>query len=384
MRYFKLIVVSISYLLIFLCLFECTKEETLMMKIKKLPFGKTEDGTAIDLYTLTNANGMTVKITNYGGIVTSIVVPDKNGNWGDVVLGYDNLEGYLKNNPYFGCIIGRYGNRIARGQFTLNGKSYTLATNNEPNHLHGGIKGFDKVVWQAKEIKGEDTVGLELTYLSKDGEEGYPGNLSVKVVYTLTNDNALRIDYQATTDQPTIVNLTNHSYFNLKDAGASPILDHELMLEADYFSPVNETLIPTGEFRAVVGTPFDFKNPTKIGARIGTDDDQIKFGLGYDHNFVLNGKAGELTMAGKLIESTTGRVMEIWTTEPGIQFYSGNFLDGTITGKNGTVYQYRHGLCLETQHYPDSPNHPNFPSTVLNPGEKYQTTTIYKFSVVKE
>jgi len=381
MRYFKLFISLTFCLLLFLSLIECSKKETLTMKIEKQPFGKTEDGTAVDLYLLTNANGMTVKITNYGGIVTSILVPDENGNFGDVVLGYDNLEGYLKNNPYFGCIIGRYGNRIARGEFTLNGNTYSLATNNEPNHLHGGIKGFDKVVWAAKEIKGEDTVGLELTYLSKDGEEGYPGNLSVKVSYTLTNDNALRIDYEATTDQPTIVNLTNHSYFNLKDAGTSPILDHELMLDADYFTPVDETLIPTGELRAVEGTPFDFKNPTKIGARIGADDEQIKFGLGYDHNFVLNGNAGELRLAGKLIESTAGRVMEILTTEPSIQFYSGNFLDGTITGKNGTVYSYRHGLCLETQHYPDSPNQPNFPSTVLNPGEKYQTTTVYKFLV---
>ncbi len=383
MRNLNKVVLLIVCVMFFISHFECSTKETLTMKIEKQPFGKTEDGTTVDLYTLTNANGMTVKITNYGGIVTSLLVPDKNGNLEDVVLGYDNLEGYLKNNPYFGCIIGRYGNRIARGKFTLNGTSYTLATNNEPNHLHGGVKGFDKVVWAAKEVKGEATVGLELTYLSKDGEEGYPGNLSVKVSYTLTNDNALRIDYEATTDQPTIVNLTNHSYFNLKDAGASPILDHELMLDADYFTPVDSTLIPTGELRAVEGSPFDFKNPIKIGARIGADNEQIKFGLGYDHNFVLNGKAGELSLVGKLIESTTGCVMEIWTTEPGIQFYSGNFLDGTIIGKHGTVYHYRHGLCLETQHFPDSPNQPNFPSTVLNPGEKYQTTTVYKFLTEK-
>jgi aldose 1-epimerase len=360
---------------------DCSNKENLTMKIEKQPFGKTEAGTAVDLYTLTNAHGVTVKITNYGGIVTTILAPDKNGKLGDVVLGYDNLEGYLKASPYFGCIVGRYGNRIARGEFTLNGKAYSLAINNEPNHLHGGVKGFDKVVWAAKEIQGEDAVGLQLTYLSKDGEEGYPGNLSVKVIYTLTNENGLQIDYEATTDQPTICNLTNHTYFNLKDAGASPILEHELMLDADYLTPVDATLIPTGKLQSVAGTPFDFKTPTAIGARINADDEQIKFGLGYDHNFVLNGKAGKLRLAGKLFEATTGRVVEVWTTEPGIQFYSGNFLDGSITGKNGTVYQYRHGLCLETQHYPDSPNQPNFPSTVLNSGEKYQTTTVYKFLV---
>jgi aldose 1-epimerase len=383
MRYLKSIVFLIICVVLSFSLIECSREEALKMKIEKLPFGKTEDGTAIDLYTLTNTNGMKVQITNYGGIVTSILVPDKNGNFGDVVLGYDNLEGYVKNNPYFGCLIGRYGNRIARGKFTLNGTTYNLATNNDLNHLHGGIKGFDKVVWNAREIKSNGQVGLELTYLSQDGEEGYPGNLSIKVIYSLRNDNALRIDYEATTDQPTICNLTNHSYFNLKDAGASPILDHDLMLDADYFTPVDETLIPTGKLRAVKGSPFDFKNLTKIGARIGADDEQIKFGLGYDHNFVLNGEAGELRLAGKLIESTTDRIMEIWTTEPGIQFYSGNFLDGTITGKNGTVYYYRHGLCLETQHYPDSPNQPNFPSTMLNPGEKYQSTTVYNFLTEK-
>ncbi|HDP98335.1 MAG TPA: galactose mutarotase [bacterium] len=351
------------------------------MKIERHSFGKTEDGMAVDLYTLTNDHEVSVQITNYGGIVTLILVPDKNENLGDVVLGFDNLEGYLQNNPYFGCIIGRYGNRLARGKFKLNGKNYSLATNNEPNHLHGGIKGFDKVVWSAKEIKNKDTIGLELTYLSADGEEGYPGNLSIMVIYALTNDNMLRIDYEANTDQPTIVNLTNHSYFNLKDAGATSILDHELTLDADYFTPVDKTLIPTGELRPVAGTPFDFRKPIKVGDWIGADDEQIKIGRGYDHNFALNGKAGELRLIGKLRESTTGRVMEIWTTEPGIQLYSGNFLDGSITGKNGTVYYYRHGLCLETQHYPDSPNQANFPSTILNPTEKYKTTTVYKFLV---
>ncbi len=383
MKNLNIVVLLIVCVVFIISNFECSNKENLTMKIEKQAFGKIENGTIVNLYTLTNANGMKVKITNYGGIVTSIYVPDRQGHFDDVVLGYDDLEGYLKVTPYFGCIVGRYGNRIAKGIFNLNDKTYTLATNNGPNHLHGGIKGFDKVLWTAKEIKGKEKVGLELTYLSKDGEEGYPGNLSVKVIYTLTNDNALKIDYEATTDQPTICNLTNHSYFNLKDAGATPILEHELMLDADYLTPVDSTLIPTGELRSVAGTPFDFKILTKIGARINADDEQIKYGMGYDHNLVLNGKAGELRIAGKLFESTTGRIVEVWTTEPGIQLYSGNFLDGSITGKNGTVYKYRHGVCLETQHYPDSPNQPNFPSTVLNPGEKYQTTTVYKFLVEK-
>lgn len=383
MNYFKLTMVFVLCLIIFTCLVECTKKEVPKMKIEKVPFGVTNNGVAVDLYTLTNLNGVIVKITNYGGIVTSILVPDARGNLGDVVLGHDNVEAYVKKNPYFGCLIGRYGNRIARGKFKLNKKTYTLATNDGMNHLHGGLIGFDKVVWTAQEIIGENTVGLELTYLSKDGEEGYPGNLAVKVVYSLTNDNTLLIDYEATTDKPTVVNLTNHSYFNLKDAGATPILDHELMLDADYYTPVDKTLIPTGELRAVAGTPFDFKTSTPIGARIAADDEQMKFGLGYDHNFVLNGTAGEIRFAGKVTEPTTGRIMEVYTTEPGIQFYSGNFLDGSITGKNGTVYEYRHGLCLETQHFPDSPNQPKFPSTLLKPGETYKTTTSYKFLVVK-
>jgi len=366
-----------------LSLTQCSQEEIGQMKIEKKLFGKTPEGMPVDLYTLTNANGMQVKITNYGGIITNIFVPDKNGLLGDVVLGYDNLDDYIKNNPYFGCIVGRYANRIAKGQFTIDSKTYTLAKNNGPNHLHGGIKGFDKVVWEAREIKGEDFVGLALKYLSRDGEEGYPGNLSVKVTYKLTNDNELRIDYQATTDKKTIVNLTNHSYFNLRDAGASSILDHVLMINADKFTPVDETLIPTGELRSVEGTPFDFRQPHQIGERINADDEQIKFGGGYDHNFVLNGQTGELRLAAKVFEPKTGRVLEVFTTEPGVQFYSGNFLDGTITGKYGTVYKHRHGFCLETQHYPDSPNHPDFPSVVLNPGEKYQTSTIFKFSVKK-
>jgi len=381
MKNIRIICLFIISIMVFVVLMQCSKREKLTMKIEKQAFGQLEDGTIVDRYTLINSNGMRVEITNYGGIITSLWVPDKNGKLGDVVLGYDTLDGYLKASPYFGCIVGRYGNRIAKGKFTLNDQTYQLATNNGPNHLHGGWKGFDKVVWHATPRESQDAVGLELSYLSPDGEEGYPGNLSVQVTYTLTNENALHIDYEATTDQPTICNLTHHSYFNLKDAGASPILDHMLMLDADYFTPVDETLIPTGEFRPVAGTPFDFRQPTAIGARINSEDQQIKFGLGYDHNFVLNGNAGELRRVGKLSEPTTGRIMEIWTTEPGIQFYSGNFLDGSIIGKNGSVYHHRHGLCLETQHFPDSPNHPNFPSTVLNPGEKYQTTTIYKFLI---
>ena len=347
--------------------------------ITKEPFGKTQDGKAVDLYTLTNANGCVVKITNYGGIVVSLTVPDRNGQMCDVVLGYNSLDEYIKNSPYFGALIGRYGNRIGNAQFELDGKTYTLAKNDGNNTLHGGNKGFDKVVWNAKEIHEKGAVGLELTYLSKDGEEGFPGNLSVTVKYIWTNKNELKIEYSATTDKTTVVNLTHHSYFNLACKG--DILNHELMIKADKFTPVDEGLIPTGELRDVAGTPFDFTKPTKIGARINEDNEQLKFGKGYDHNWVLNDYNGSLHKVASLYEPTTGRFMEISTTEPGLQFYSGNFLDGTITGKGGVVYNFRSGLCLETQHFPDSPNKPEFPSTVLKPGEKYSSTTIYKFSV---
>ena len=348
-------------------------------KIQKQAFGKTTDGQAVDLYTLTNASGVEARIMTYGGIVVSLKVPDRNGKLGDVVLGYDNLEGYLKENPYFGALIGRYGNRIAKGKFTLDGRQYTLAQNNGENHLHGGIKGFDKVVWKARELKSKDGVGLRLTYLSRDGEEGYPGNLSVTVIYTLTDKNELKIDYAATTDKKTIANLTHHSYFNLAESG--DILGHELMLNADRFTPVDKGLIPTGELRSVKGTPMDFTEPTPIGARIEQKDEQLGFGLGYDHNWVLNKKGAELSLAARVFEPTTGRVMEVYTTEPGIQFYSGNFLDGSIKGKGGKTYHKRYGFCLEAQHFPDSPNKPSFPSTVLSPGQKYAQTTIYKFSV---
>jgi aldose 1-epimerase len=344
-------------------------------------FGVTPEGEAVDIYTLTNANGASARITNYGGIVVSLNVPDKSGQMGDVVLGYDSLDEYIAANPYFGALIGRYGNRIANGKFSLNGTEYTLAQNNGPNSLHGGEKGFDKVVWTANPIDSADGPALELSYLSQDGEEGYPGNLSVKVVYTLTNNNELKVDYTATTDKDTVINLTHHSYFNLAGAGNGDILGHELTIAADRFTPVDETLIPTGELRPVAGTPFDFTQSTAIGQRIDQDDEQLKFGLGYDHNWVLNSSDGSLALAARLAEPTSGRVMEIWTTEPGLQFYSGNFLDGTNVGKGGQAYEHRTGLCLETQHFPDSPNHPEFPSTVLKAGETYQSTTVHKFSV---
>jgi len=347
--------------------------------IMKAHFGKTPDGKDVDLYTLRNANGAVAQIITYGGIVTTLEMPDKDGGFGDVVLGYDNLDGYVKNNPFFGCIVGRYGNRIAGGKFTLNGKTYTLATNNGPNSLHGGLKGFDKQVWEvvkAAAVNGGAT--LELRYVSKDGEEGFPGNLTVTTLYTLTADNALRIDYTATTDADTHCNLTHHSYFNL--AGSGDILNHEMMIAADKFTPVDATLIPTGELRPLAGSPLDFSKPTKIGSRINAADEQIKLGGGYDHNYVINKPAGQLGLAARVSEATSGRVMEVWTTEPGVQLYTGNFLDGTIRGKGGWIYQQRNAFCLEPQHYPDTPNQPGFPTTVLKPGETYKNTIIYKFS----
>lgn len=340
----------------------------------------TTFGPGIDLYTLKNKKGMEVAITNYGGVVVSLKVPDNKGRSGDVVLGFDDGAGYLNHNTNFGALIGRYGNRIAHGRFTLNGVTYTLARNNGENHLHGGIKGFNKVIWQAKDVSGKDGQALQLTYLSKDGEEGYPGNLSVTVVYTLTAKNELKIAYTATTDKDTIVNLTNHSYFNLAGEGEGNILDHRITFKADRFTPVDGGLIPTGELRSVKGTPFDFSKSTAIGARINQDDEQLKIGRGYDHNFVLNSGGGKLALAAIVEEPKSGRVMEVWTTEPGIQFYTGNFLDGSLRGKGGKAYQQRYALCLETQHFPDSPNKPSFPSVVLKPGGRYTTITVYKFS----
>jgi aldose 1-epimerase len=297
-----------------------------------------------------------------------------------VVLGFDDIEGYQKTTTYIGSLVGRYANRIAKGRFTLNGKEYTLATNNGENHLHGGVRGFDKVIWKARLIAARRGSALELTYLSKDGEEGYPGNLSVRVVYTLTDANELKIDYYATTDKDTVVNLTNHNYYNLAGQGNGDILGHLLTVNASRFTPTDAGAIPTGELRPVKGTPFDFTRPTAIGARIEQDEEQLKLGKGYDHNFVINGRAGTLRLAARVTEPTTGRVMETWTTEPGMQLYTGNYLDGSDTGKGGKPYRHRYGFCLETQHFPDSPNRPEFPSTVLRKGARFRSTTVYKFS----
>jgi aldose 1-epimerase len=342
-------------------------------------FGATEDGRLVHLFSLTNSRGLRATITNYGGIVTSLLVPDRDGSMGDVVLGYDTLDDYLQGSPYFGAIVGRYGNRIAKGRFSLDDVEYSLAVNNGANHLHGGLKGFDKVVWDAEPYAELNEVGLRLSYTSIDGEEGYPGNLRVSVTYALTNENELRIEYQTETDQTTVVNVTHHGYFNLAGHGEGDILGHELMLAADRFTPVDDGLIPTGELRDVAGTPMDFRTPFTIGERIEDDYEQIRFGAGYDHNWVLNGEGGILTLAARVSEPTTGRVMEVLSTEPGLQFYSGNFLDGSNIGKGGVPYAFRNGFCLETQRFPDSPNHPEFPSTVLQPGQSYQSTTIYRF-----
>ncbi|HTB84871.1 MAG TPA: aldose epimerase family protein [Candidatus Sulfotelmatobacter sp.] len=350
--------------------------------ITKSDFGTSPDGKPVELYTLANSKGMTATIMTYGGIVTSLKVPDKDGNFGDVVLGYDNLDSYVKSSPYFGALIGRYGNRIAAGKFTLDDTTYQLATNNGVNSLHGGLKGFDKVVWTSRPMPTTHGPSLILTYVSPGMEEGYPGTLSVTAIYSLTEDNELKLEYSATTSAKTVVNLTHHSYFNL--AGKGDILNHVAIINADKFTPVDATLIPTGELRPVQGTPFDFTTPHTIGERIGnTNDEQIARGNGYDHNFVLNKKGNELSFAAEIYEVTSGRILQVYSTEPGIQFYSGNFLDGTLTGKGGWTYQFRDGFCLEPQHFPDSPNHPEFPTVVLNPGETYHNTIIYKFSVKK-
>ncbi len=344
--------------------------------IQKADFGRTRDGAPVSVYTLTNKNGLRARISNYGGIVVSLEAPDRNGKMADVVLGFDSLDGYLQNAPFFGALIGRYANRIGNARFTLNGHLYQLDRNNGENSLHGGARGFDKRVWTARELTDG---GLELTYLSKDGEEGYPGNLQATATYRLTDANELRIDYAATTDKDTVVNLTNHSYFNLKGAGMGDILDHRVMLNADRFTPVDAGLIPTGELRPVAGSPFDFRGSTAIGARIETNDEQLKLGRGYDHNWVLNRSSDGLTLAARVEEPATGRVLEVRTTQPGVQFYTANFLDGTIKGKGGKVYGRRSAFCLETQHFPDSPNKPAFPTTELKPGQRFQSTTVFLF-----
>ncbi len=347
------------------------------------PFGKAPDGQGVLLFTLTNARGMEARIMTYGGILVSLKVPDKNGKLADVVLGYDKLSDYVKASPYFGALIGRYGNRIANGKFTLDGKTYTLAINNPPNSLHGGTKGFDKRVWQAAAAASANEAKLTLRYVSRDGEEGYPGTLRVNVVYTLTRDNALKIDYTATTNKATVLNLTHHSYFNLAGAGNGDILGHMMQINANRFTPVNKNLIPTGELRPVLGTPLDFRTPTVIGKRINDDNEQLKFGGGYDHNFVINHTGLRLVRAARVVEPKSGRVMTVFTTEPGVQFYTGNFLDGKNIGKGGKAYKKRTGFCLECQHFPDTPNHPKFPTTTLRPGRTYRQTTIYQFSAAR-
>ncbi|MGA3178984.1 MAG: aldose epimerase family protein [Verrucomicrobiota bacterium] len=349
--------------------------------ISKMSFGRTGDGTPVDIYTLRNANGVEARITNYGGILASWKVPDRQGKLGDVVLGCDTLEGYLKGTAYFGCIVGRCANRIAKGRFTLNGVARQLAVNNGPNSLHGGLRGFDKVVWQAAPSATPDGPALELSYLSKDGEEGYPGNLHVKALHTLTRDNGVRIEFTASTDQDTVVNLTNHSYFNL--AGKGDVLGHSVQINGDQITPVDGTLIPTGELRPVEGTPFDFRRPALIGARIEDNDEQLRFGGGYDHNWVLGKPLNKLGVMARVAEPASGRVLEVLGTQPGVQFYTGNFLDGTIRGKGGWVYQRREGFCLEPQHFPDAVNHPNFPTTVLRAGGTYRQTIIFRFSTEK-
>lgn len=351
--------------------------EPTTMQIKTESFGTTPDGQQVQLYTLTNHNGLTVKVTNYGAIVTSVSTPDREGEMGDVVLGFNDVSGYIPNEPHFGGIVGRFANRIAQGKFTLDGQEYTLATNNGANHLHGGNIGFDRVVWQAEEVPGQNAI--RLSYLSKDGEEGYPGNLKATVVYTLTDDNGLKIDYSATTDKATPVNLTNHSYFNLSAGQVQNINDHVIQINADKYTPIDETLIPTGELASVEGTPLDLTEPQPMGKFLN----EIQGG-GYDHNFVLRGGQAGMTKAAEVYEPTSGRVLEVYTTQPGLQFYTGNFLDGTLTGKNGKKYTKHYGFCLETQHFPDSPNQENFPSAIVRPGEKYQQSTVYKFTVRQE
>jgi aldose 1-epimerase len=374
------------------CLLACTSSEppapaatAVALKpvasVTRAPFGAQPGGTAVELFTLTNASGIEVRAMTYGGTIVSLRTPDRDGHLGDIVLGYEQLDGYLKTSPYFGCIVGRYANRIAKGRFTLDGKESKLATNDGPNHLHGGLKGWDKVVWRAEPFHNTQGVGVVFSRTSPDGEEGYPGAVAVRVTYTLTDADELRVDYDATTDKPTPINLTQHSYFNLAGEGSGDVLGHVLAVDADQYTPIDATLIPTGEIAPVEGTPLDFRTPTAIGARINADNEQLRRSRGYDHNFVLRRQGGGLAHAARVLEPGTGRTLDISTTEPGIQFYSGNFLDGSITGKAGHTYAHRTGFCLETQHFPDSPNHASFPSTILRPGARYQSTTVFRFGV---
>jgi aldose 1-epimerase len=357
----------------------CASTESGSSSIDKAPFGTAPTGEAVDIYTLKNDKGAEARIMTYGGIVVSLKMPDKNGKFDDVVWGYDNLDSYVKVTPYFGALIGRYGNRIGGAKFSLDGTEYKLPANDGPNTLHGGIKGFDKRMWTVVASRvSSDGPQLVLHRVSTDGEEGFPGNLDVTATWTLTQDNGLRLEYTATTDKDTVVNLTHHGYFNL--AGKGDILGHVVMIPADRITPVDSTLIPTGVLQPVENTAFDFRTATAIGARIGQDDEQLKYGKGYDHNWVINKMLGQMTLMARVSEPTSGRVMEVWSTEPALQFYSGNFLDGTITGKYGQVYQHRSAFCMEPQHYPDSPNKPEFPTTELKPGQVYHHTLIYKFS----
>lgn len=351
--------------------------------VSSADYGATPDGESVRIHTLTNSAGIEVRVITYGGIIVSLRTPDRDGDFDDIVLGFDSLDGYLAKHPYFGTLVGRYANRISNGRFTLDGVEYKLAQNNNDNHIHGGIKGFDKVVWRDRPFEGENGVGIVLEYTSADGEEGYPGTLDVQVTYTLNGNNELVCDYRATTDRATPINLTQHSYFNLAGQGTGNVLRHLLELNAAAFTPNDAELIPTGEVRPVEGTPFDFRTEMPIGARINSQDEQIQVGGGYDHNFVVNQKDEGPSLAARVREPVSGRVMEVYTTEPGVQFYTGNFLDGTLTGKGGRVYERRFGFCLETQHYPDSPNRPEFPSTILRPGETYESRTVFKFPDVR-
>ncbi|MFC1481653.1 aldose epimerase family protein [Candidatus Neomarinimicrobiota bacterium] len=374
--------VSISYICLFSVLaIGCTASKTKEDIIMKANFGQIE-GASVDVYTLTNANGCELKITNYGCIIVSLKVPDKNGQLSDVVLGYDTLDEYIANNPYFGAVVGRYGNRIGAAKFTLDNVEYKLAVNDGENHLHGGLKGFDKVLWAGAEFSSEEGPAVKFSYLSPDGEEGYPGNLKAEITYTLTNDNELKIDYRATTDKKTVINLTHHSYFNLAGAGNGDILGHKMTIKADHFIPIDKGLIPTGELQPVDGTPLDFRVATAIGERIDQGTEQLEFGGGYDHCWVLVKSSEKAFERGvEVHEPVSGRVMELLTTEPSVQFYSGNFLDGSNIGKGGKAYNYRTAIALEAQHYPDSPNQPQFPSVVLEPGQEYSKSTVYRFSV---